>query len=62
MAYPNNEDEYTRNYELLQDTGIQPVIDYVDHSWHPIKEKRVTGLKLSVHYNKFKKLLISKKE
>ena len=51
MAYSNNEDEYTQNYELLQDTGIQPVIDYVDHSWHPIREEWVVGLKHSVHYN-----------
>ena len=45
-AYSNNEDEYTKNYELLQDTGIQPVIDYVDHSWHPIREEWVIGLRL----------------
>ena len=51
MAYSNSEDEYTENYELLRDTGIQPVIDYVDHSWHPIREEWVIGLKHSVHYN-----------
>ena len=51
MAYSNNEDEYTQNYELLQDTKIQPVIDYIDHSWHPIKEEWVVGLKHSVHYS-----------
>lgn len=27
------------------------MIDYIDHSWHPIKEEQVIGLKHSVHYN-----------
>jgi len=51
MAYSTNEEEYTKNYELLQHAGIQPLVDYIEHSWHPIKAVWLIGLKQSVHYN-----------
>jgi len=51
MAYSTNEEEYTKNYEFLQHTGIQPVVDYTEDSWHPIKEEWEIGLKQSVHFN-----------
>lgn len=50
IAYSNSEELYARNVEQLRETGIQPVVDYYLHSWHPIKEQWVIGLKQSCHY------------
>ena len=51
LAYSSSEEMYSQNLEQLKQTGIQPVIDYICHSWDPIKDQWVIGLKQSCHYN-----------
>ncbi|XP_074661111.1 zinc finger SWIM domain-containing protein 3-like [Tubulanus polymorphus] len=50
IAYSKNEEEYTSNVDKLNNTRIQPVIDYYRHSWHDIRSEWVLGLKQSCHY------------
>ena len=51
LAYSSSEEMYSQNLEQLKQTGIRPVIDYICHSWDPIKDQWVIGLKQSCHYN-----------
>lgn len=45
-----NEHEYLENYQMLQDTGTQMIMDYYNQLWHDIKDQWVIGLKKSRNF------------
>ncbi|KAK6168326.1 hypothetical protein SNE40_020887 [Patella caerulea] len=51
LAYSTNEEEYEINRQAIVQTNIQPVIDYINNSWHDIRDEWVIGLKNSCHYS-----------
>ncbi|XP_055955235.1 zinc finger SWIM domain-containing protein 1 isoform X2 [Patella vulgata] len=51
LAYSTNEEEYEINRQAIVQTNIQPVIDYINNSWHDIRDQWVIGLKNSCHYS-----------
>lgn len=45
MAYSKNEAAYQVQYELLLSTRLNPVIEYFNDNWHPIRDEWVEGQK-----------------
>lgn len=51
LVYAQNNEEYQKFYQQLQQTELKKVIHYFDDNWHGIKEQWVEGLKReSCHY------------
>ena len=45
MAYTQDDDEYARLHEQLQQCAPRPVLEYFNSNWHDIREQWVDGLK-----------------
>ena len=60
MAYATSEEKYLKLYKTFTMTVLQPILDYFNKYWHPVRDQWVTGMNYSTETNNRLKSLYAK--